>query len=130
MKKRLLGIKVFGVLFALLGATGLAQVVLRLTQPNLINAHVPINSVVLVSTLFCVIGFGLLMLWNGIRWLIVIGASTVLIFVVVSFAMDAVALGRKADWMGLVVNVAFFGFIIWYFLRPGVKAQFVKTTNR
>ena len=77
----------------------------------------------LEGLLSLVIGVGLLMLWPWSRWLALILAglgivSKVTIVVIQGGEPDTVH--RVIDFIELVL----LGSILWYFLRPGVKAQF------
>ena len=117
------GVRVLGILFTSLNLVSVASVIVLLLQ------GMPTPVVILQPIGGLAAGIGILWLKNWGRWLtVLIGAY--------SATYDAYALVnirtlfpepyRPIGLALLVAVLAWNSFIIWYFLRPSVKAQFVK----
>ena len=89
------------------------------------------------------LGIGMLKLWGWARWLILLGAGLLALLQIVRLVFP-LSLGSPWLWLGLLgvpgfplavyvlvilgspaLGFMWSGLLFWYFLRPGVKAQFV-----
>ena len=142
MKKRPVGVTVFGLLFILTGIffSGMFLLLRHGRDPEGVAAIVGLATII--------VGIGLLMLHRWARWVTLmsaLAASVVSVLAVASSVWyllnDVIAMhGERAAegtsktilvW-GLIVWMIFLawnGSILWYFLRPGVKAQFERNIN-
>ncbi len=136
MKNQSIGIAIFGVLFILLG---FFQLLLLVTSGFWLGLHDPASRSILmvlgaIQLLSVMAGIGLLTVkrWAWLLTLILAftnaGFSTMLF--IASRTLGRAEVGRLS--LGsLLVGLGWSGLIVWYFLRPSVKAQFIsKTTNR
>ncbi|MBI4004286.1 MAG: hypothetical protein HY353_04620 [Candidatus Omnitrophica bacterium] len=80
----------------------------------------------LVGVLGLISGVGVLSLQNWARLLILVAAGmSVLLTPIMVWVIYPTLFGESPVTLGLTTLV-WNGFMIWYFLRPGVKAQFQK----
>ncbi len=121
MRYRPLGVTLCGALCFLSGGALVLPALARL------NADVTIATSfklflgpLLVSLFFLAIGIGLIMLQPWSRWLLFVGGG--LVMLLLTTQLSVVGLGVYG------LALATYGWIFWYFLQPGVKAQFVKGT--
>ncbi len=130
-----LGIKIFGVLFGVLGGIFLMVAAIGVTIkrdewewfPDLAILPLAMGLVLMAQ------GIGLLLLRGWARKLALIGASIVLLICVASVVMDpGFFQSRRATFepmFGFVSMSILSAWTLWYFLRPSVKAQFVRTAT-
>ena len=139
MKKRPLGVKIFGVYFIILSLFDLvawvtfgSKILLSIAKDGTYAFMAgPMLFATLVGALSgalgLICGIGVLRLKNWARLLSVILMSVIL------FAITALGIlvGRPLGWRSahLWLALGLQGMMILYFLRPGVKAQFVKAAT-
>ena len=121
------GVRVLGILFASLNALSVVSVIVLLMQ----GMKTP--QVVLQPLAGLAAGIGHLLLQNWARWLTVLIAGY-------SASYDVYALVNIRDMfpepyrlLGFALLVAVLAwnlFIMWYFLRPRVRAQFVQHSHQ
>ena len=151
MKKRSVGVTVFAVLFIVGAVLALLSLVttpkaieMALTTPGLApetktqmeaTLHLfrsRIGLIALQAIGGLAAGVGLFMLLGWARWLTIILAGLSVIQVGISLVTQRglpTGPGAGMALAALVFSLAWSGLIIWFFLRPSVKAQFVKTTT-
>ena len=146
--KRSIGVTIFAILFLIGGAMGLFG---TLYGPKLMQSIASTEGMspetqaqaqeaqqlmskqsgfmLAISVASIISGIGLLMLLGWARWLTIVLAG-------ISVAQLLVGFMGSPHWTAAtllmaVLSLAWNGLIVWFFLRPSVKAQFVsKTTNR
>ena len=150
MDTRALEIKRFGQAFILVGIFGLMISVPMLAWSELapvlrhypgeaplkdlsasIQAHSsspgfirPLLCVAAASCFWLIAGIGVIRLKNWARWLTLMAAAAWVLFWGVAFCMEP-----KLAWHCLLI-LGWGGLILWYFLRPSVRAQFIQRRER
>lgn len=154
MKKRSRGVTIFGVIFIIGGTLGLIGQILvpwiRQSVGNVLTEksvqlepekrqQLADASTVLISpqyravaggtsTVRLATGVGLLMLQSWAYWLVLIIAGVSSIWMVANELFVGKLMGEfmiGPYWVYLILSLGWNGLIVWYFLRPSVKAQFV-----
>jgi hypothetical protein len=94
-------------------------------------------AVAVTSLLHLIRGVGVLLLLRWARWLTLIlgGIAVVTGIAAIGFAALATLLDSgqgfvRSWWVFQALNIASNGVGLWYFLRPSVKAQFVKPREK
>ena len=135
--KQPVGVRIFGMLFVPFGAYCLVVAVLGVTIKQQEWEWFPQAAVIpLTIGLFSLVtGVGLLMLRVWARRSALLGAGFVLLVQAISVIQDPgffrSELAEPVHWFVFAGGMVWSGLALWYFLRPGVKAQFIsKTTNR
>ena len=130
MKKRSLGVGVIGTAVIFFG--GLFFLLCLLTGFD-VPLGVPRSMVMVlrwgvpILMLFGLItGIGLLMLWPWARWVMIIGGVLAVVLRLPTVIILIARGGEVDQWIGITIGLIWWGFCVWYLLRPGVKAQFVK----
>lgn len=136
MRQRPLGVKIIGTLLILYAVMDLVGTAGWLANPRRVEERLQtkwdidplaFRRELAVSTgkslVVGVTGIGLLMLQSWARWVFI----TVLALETLG-AMSRIlltgSLTTTAKLLWLSLNIGFFGLLLWYFLRPSVKAQF------
>ena len=156
MKKRSLGVTIFGILFIVWGVLASLGTVFTASAPKVLPtisverrdrmsperqqklaqaeafaaspwfgpyiAFAAVASLVLLTS-----GFGLLMLRSWAWWLTLTASGISLLSQTVS---PIIWKGAELQPLRLCFTLSWSGFIIWYFLRPSVKAQFRKGSDK
>lgn len=131
MKQRPFGVKLFGIWFVVfgslgaIGATGYALVASGVDHfygvERTVLRNLQISRSIVVSLLWLACGVGLFMMKRWARRLAFIAAILSSANVILTKSSDG-----TLSWPESVVVLGWSGLVIWYFLRPGVKAQFQK----
>ena len=150
MRKRSVGVTIFSVIFIIGGALGLiGQILVPWIHQSVGNVltekgvqlepekrqQLADANTVLISSQYRALavgtsavqlatGVGLLMLQSWAYWLVPIIAGVSLIWM----AANELFVGKLMigpSWVYLILSLGWNGLIVWYFLRPSVKAQFV-----
>ncbi len=150
-----LGAKIFGTIFILSGGWGLLMAVATgfSTVSTLPAYRVPdylLTLLALVSLLTLIAGVGVL---TATKWGYWMGITVVVARIILSISetvrrhqiieiashdrlIDQSAIQQSLqnlqliEWVWPLCALSWYGLILWYFLRPGVKAQFIKTATR
>ena len=129
MKKRSIGVRFYGVLFTVVGTYGVLYALLRLTAVK--STIFPPSEFIIggVISLGCLAnGIGVLRLKHWAYWMTLIGNGAWLLFGVAG-SVRGTQRGDTNAWWALANSLVWCGVIFWYFLRPGVKAQFVRAAT-
>ncbi len=88
------------------------------------QAQLLIVGCLVANVMRVITGLGLLLMWLPAYWL-ALGFS---IFGAALFVVQ-VATGTSVRWISFILILGWNGLVVWYFLRPAVKAQFVKAAT-
>lgn len=114
------GIRAFGILFIVLNVLGIFCVLIAPTGDTE-RARRQLLFGLLFFSMGVISAIGLVRLSEWARW-----ATLVLTALVLVWALSGVLALHS---FGMIPVICWTGFILFYFLRPGVKAQFQKTTT-
>lgn len=123
MKRPSVGVTVFATLFTLNGVSNLLAVWMR---PSWSRSEVVVPAV-LTAIAYSICGIGLFMVQRWARWLALILASVSVVWVIAQFLKEPAPTQGHFVYCG--IGLASGLLAIWYFLRPGVKAQFSKAAT-
>jgi len=137
MKQRPVGVLIYGVLFIVSALTPLCAVLaiglraargwLRTPAEVSLGIGIMVGSG-LIGLLLLTIGVGLLMVTRWARWLALLSAILTVLWVGFVDVTRFTAGVKEPVRHFLIINSALMlgwcGLMIWYFLRPSVKAQF------
>lgn len=129
MKKRSAGITALGIVSLLIGGYCLLGlgVSLSASRPSDLTGDwlIAFMKMLMISILNFLAGAGLLMLKPWGRALVLLLASVAACSALINGVMSVKHFGTRFLFQPLVV-AAWNGFVLWYILRPSVKAQFRK----
>ena len=116
------GVRLFGTLFVVFNVLSL------FTAMGMLSQGAGNFSVAVQPLVGLIAGIGILKLNNWARWLSVLLAGYSAIYAVISLAKSPIILNQSARPLGMgIFGIALMWHIciLWYFLRPGVRTQFM-----
>ena len=119
------GVRSFGVLFMLFNAMSIVGMVSG-SSTDVPNLSIPIALVGMVA------GIGILMLQSWARWTTILLAGYNAGMMILPLLKSGELLARPHGSGAIVLVLALLAWnvlVLWYFLRPGVKAQFQKSSS-